>query len=70
MIDKILKTDGGIDMFDDMAFTHMQVTLLVSVGRFNAGEKFEYAAIDYDKGMLALQRDGDEWVFDLALTIR
>jgi hypothetical protein len=69
MIDKILKTNGGVDEFGDLGLIHLDVELLVPIGQFNSGEKFDVAAVCYETGTLLLQRDGEEHQFDMTLKI-
>ena len=60
---------SGWDDLDTGIFQYYNVFLKRKVGKFSSGEAFELAVMDYQSGILTLQRAGEEWKFKLTLEI-
>lgn len=60
--DDFYTIDANIDQF-------VKVELVVGIGEFLAGERFDCAAINYADGVLELMRGSDKWKFRLGLQV-
>ena len=46
-----------------------EVTLKIDIGEYKAGTAFDYAAVDYEKGLLEFYDDGDEPIASFKLKL-
>lgn len=61
MIEGILKYKNW-DQFGELTLTFYEIELIQDIGEFKKGTKFDWANIDYEKGLLELGNKDDSEV--------
>jgi len=57
------------DVLDDGMYQYYTVELKQDIGIFHKGEQFDVGIVDYQHGVLTLQRGKNAWKFHLRLEI-
>lgn len=68
MIDKLF-TYTECDEIDQLVIVYENIELVCSIGEFPHGSFFDFATIDYQKGLLTLNWDGQESKYPLTLQV-